>query len=612
MKNACIERLSKIFATVAAVLAFVPSIQAQPYGRDTVTANIGKIDSSAVPVPWAVTDGGNTPNLYSPLNLHALYRDQQWETNTDSQEHDFAQRGIWNYPAWFASVGAIESKVDGSASDATRSGNSVTQSFPITYVGLISQGIITKGSQNPGTWLRVLGRRDIAATAFEHGEEERNIAGVKRGPEYALDVLGFRGSENFAGITWQMTGKVDSGSGQDRMDSRRMLIQEDQFWNPTPSVIKNVVAARNVAWIDNAPGTTNPGHVTRAVGARNSLTTNVPKSAFSVIHGVGLEAKMWLAQIMYRLEETDESSKTNRHQIDDWAAMEISSPLYSDDLDVFAKTGVYVEDPNPAGPSGSPLLVPKLAGSNASGTYIEQVASIIARGDAILANIDHKNSTDVVHIKDILHLTPQKDHPSFDPSVGMQDRVGILYFNATRNRLFLSIPFKAEDWTSAAPNSHTFSSTEVTAINNQNPILWIPLDIDLATGSPVLPNGGDLTKIGDGGGSTSTETSKFAPMTVRVQNQNQLVVDGYPTTSGTPTVFWRRKGYGVEQRGKTDWAVLTVTNWGTNPYFDLSTLRAADPNGDGYTPSNFPNGMEVEIILVDPDTQDVAGTTFRI
>ncbi len=585
------------FVLLGCTLAYSPS-QAQ-VGKETVRVSIGST-SATTPEPWAITDKGQTSNLFSPLTLNSFYKEDQWGAD---QETNFAKRGIWNNPLWVSSIGVIESK-NSSNDDGTRTADQVQSSRPINYIAMISQGIITKGAPTPGSWLKAIGKRDIISTAFIPGNFEADVdddPGVEPLKDEPINFLGFRATECFTGVSGQITGLINPSNVR-QMDSRRILFLEDQLWNASASVVKNFIGARSIAWIDNQarPNESTPkGYVKNAAATRNVNITNVPKSGFNVFQGTGISSGFWFFEILWRMKDSDETDKVDDHRIDDWCSLEISSPVYSDTVDVFAKTGVYIEDPHPSGPSGSPLLVPYVAGyaipeqESDQTIYIEQVSSIIARSDAVLANIEQAKTSEIVHVRDILHLSPLKDHPSFDPDTEWNDRTGILYFNASQNRLYFSMAVKTGD-----PD-----------IDAKKPVAWIPLSIDIS--NAYLPDGGDADNIGDTPGEKSSLTETYESLSVQVQNGSQLIVEGFNST--TPSAFWRRKGYGVEQRGKTDWTSFTPENWTSSPAIPSSVLsnmqQAAD---DGFAPSDFRKGMEIEIILVHPTTRDVAGTVFRL
>lgn len=92
---------------------------------------------------------------------------------------------------------------------------------------------------------------------------------------------------------------------------------------------------------------------------------------------------------------------------------------------------------------GAPIVTPRIVGLEVEEqSYLsDNNASIVSRGKVVLGDghsVSSGYDTDVVHIRDVMHLAPRSEPPAFDDSVAPHERVGLVYYDLNRNTLRVS------------------------------------------------------------------------------------------------------------------------------------------------------------------------------
>src|SRR5690606_22118002 len=102
--------------------------------------------------------------------------------------------------------------------------------------------------------------------------------------------------------------------------------------------------------------------------------------------------------------------------------------------------GMFIPDMIPNSGGGQPVVSPELIPYSppTDTIYPERRASIVARGDVIIGDsmVNASQSdpsitgynTDVLHVRDVLHLQPRTSPPMLSENLAPSDTVGLLYF----------------------------------------------------------------------------------------------------------------------------------------------------------------------------------------
>lgn len=574
------------------------------------------VPPSGVFPPYATDDrkDGNVnqpswPNVYTPFTVQASWNDWLF-TDPSDRGKQYANRGIWLHGAGLAGVGnPVSGNEDGDYT--TRSLDQVDPNEAITYNGALGSAVLRESAPDEETRLRATGSMHITAATFSMRKtsdgtkwDVTNALNSELDPAWYAAAWneggGFRGIEDFLSISRELAPLNPASSGgspTQTLNARETATREDDVWDISPAVIKNMIASMNVVHLDGGHDSEGKSLVSvdTAAGVRGGVVTRTIDGRTAAIP-VGMEIRAVLQKSPVFIQSPERTCKESANSptfgdnetedataLADWAGLEIESPTIPEGVEIGATTGVWVDDLSPAQAGGSPIQVAAVMGIDVPQVQafsVEQDASLIARGDTLFdsspntANI--KYST--LYINDLLHLEPRDSPPIFDSAV-KSERGGAIYFDAVLNRLCVSIPIA------------TGSPEDV-----DNPaVVWMPLAVE--TDSNQDPP-------------SSTATSYLRP---------RIDLDGGAAgcsvgirmshfSSSGADFYWRRPGYGYDKLGRTQWeAVPENPQTSAAALFDASVFMAVGP--DGIDPSSLPN-VVVHIMAIDKETGEVAGLAF--
>lgn len=556
--------------------------------------------------PYAKDDNGNWPNVYSPLTIQASWTDWLYRS-FENRGTDYANRGVWLHGAGLSVVGNPVSGNDGA--HKTRSLDQVNPDEAIIYNGALGSAVLREGAPNEKTRLRATGSMHLTATTFsmrKTGDDKWDNANAReegKAPEnlstaWNAGSAAFRGIEDYIGISRELAplrSESDGGAPTERLNARETTTREDDVWDISPAVIKNMVGSINVVHLDG--GVVNEvnslASVDIAAGVRAGVVTREVDGR-TAAEPLGMKTRLILSKIPAFIQSPDRNCRESANSptfgtnetddataLADWAGLEIESPNVPEGVEIGATTGVWVDDLSPGQAGGSPIQVAAVMGSNApqvQALSVEQDASLIARGDTLFDSspntVNNKYST--LYINDLLHLEPRDSPPIFDSTV-RSERAGAIYFDASLNRLCVSIPIDT-------------SSPQLDATDPA--VVWMPLAIE-PEGTP-----------------SNTATSYVRPridIDFEATGCSVGIQMSHFSTSGAD-FYWRRPGYGYDKLGRTQWDVLPG-----NPQTSTPALFAADlfmsTGPDGIDPKTLPN-VVVHVMAIDKGTGEVAGLAF--
>jgi hypothetical protein len=480
---------------------------------------------------------------------------------------------------------------------------------------------------------------------------------------YRRHIAAVQGTENYI-VVGDSTTRVDAeGHLLDPVTPAINHNREDERWNISPAIIRRMYSVLSTAYVDNA----GDGTIDRAAGVRGAIITDTD-TALSLSRAPALPnspgwrsndtfamtgIRGWLrlavsskgspndhtyegflrnltSQVCryatanssstgWRAFNYDESAGLGR--IDDWVGYEVESPQYGENVDVVAKTGVYLEDQAKDSAGGSPIRVPELVTTSLPedrALPIEKVSSFITRSHCLFEASASETKPTTINVKDVLHLMPRKGPPAFAPDLPYYERIGIIYFDAVKNALMVSMPI----------------ATEQDVLNEKlpddAPVLWVKLKVD--TSDSAIDSAKDVAGyVGTLPYSTDqevrdaiarTDSVEYAEPRLRVTTSGTDTVtidltstlDSYSSTLSAGDVYIRRAGYGVEEKGRTEWMKLSDlgATWTTLPTTPVSVSGInAKPGVDGRLGSEFPRNI-IQIMVVDPTTGQATGASAWI
>ena len=597
--------------------------------------------------PWFSTDSSFQPNCFSPVNAQAQFAIFWDELN--NRRWQFAYRSLWFGGAIFSCAGNLPA--------AESAPVAYDPSASKSYIGLLSEAATMRGG-SPYDRFFVTGSFNLGATIFNH-DASNELEPTTNHPDIpTADVEWYRrrwvsslgGSENYATMSDALAPQNTSGDLLGPVDVRLTNYRETDLWNYSPAIVRREIGCRSTAFVDNETS----GSIGFAYGVRGAVVTDTDTSTTSSVpliygyqaflslsggltqdsKGTGFARNflnsVCMANSTPTLANFDES--LGNGIINDWAGIEIESPQYDSDMvEVRSKVGVMIEDLDPASAGGAPQLIEDgleldpPEGDRA--ISIERVASMVTRSNALFERtpvsgaIHSAGETQLVYLRDVLHLVPRTTRPSFDPGkrgdktvLRPSDKVGVLYFDAGKNALILSLPI-------VGTNGSTSSLPE------DPPVVWVKLKLE--TSAPALDLDRDVA-----GYEGSNPYQQIGQLTSAIQDaeataeyaEPRISVELDPTDSdyllitadvrfgniGAESIWWRRAGYGVEYKGRTEWVSLEETGYSTTATPRQFRVNRNDflnhVGAGGLTGDLFPRNI-LQVMAVMSGSEQVAGAS---
>jgi hypothetical protein len=408
-----------------------------------------------------------SPNEFNAQTVQGVYEEHMWPEG--HQADNFASRTIMMTGTTSSAASNLISGVG-----RTRKSDDLMENILNTNkytIGTISTASMLRGATGFDA-ASVMGATNFAVASFanppvwEPGGTDEYYRQM-----YATVV---QGSENAAWIGRRYTNASADGRVAGPVDVRNMGYKEDDLWAPVPANLGALVGTTGHVFIDNklteyltplaATAPFYSGFIDFVAGVRANIIANVEDSWVNINQVVAYDANL----LFMDMWERDPNSKTCGDErcgstIRQYTGVRINPIVDTDpecQVQIDVRVGVAVADlADSDGMLASnlhPLLAtddlavePKLATNNAS--IVADGRVVLGDGRSNLAQTGF--STDVTHIRDVLRLEARTEPPVFTEDVPAADRVGLIYFDAARGSLRVSVPYGSPstgDWKDAA------------------------------------------------------------------------------------------------------------------------------------------------------------------
>ncbi|MBI1290775.1 hypothetical protein GC173_05970 [bacterium] len=581
------------------------------------------------------------PNEYSPLTSQAVYEGALWNA---SQAADYADRIIFKTAGNFIAISNVASGPGLSRKFAT-----VAEVTSQKYVfGADCRSIATRG-QSIYDYNNHVGIAAAAFTAFHNPLSLESGASTNERRQMWVNTVSGAELNALACSNW--IASESGGTLYGPIDGRFATYKEDEDWTRTPAAIRVMYGNQSTVWLDNKktdyeipglmaaagkPHSNRAGYADFVVGARNSVVALVEGSWVNANYVAAMQANVVILESPFFTQSSTrlcgDSERCQGSHIRE--AYGIDVPAFVDPCGVIATSiGIRVSET----PNDIPDLLEALGGgepvSNVVNFGIETEvetassinrASIVANGSVVLGDGQKLGSgydSDVVHVRDVLHLQPRSEPPTFDETIANPDRVGLIYFDLKENALRVSVGLHGGEGIGSEQRAS---------------IMWRTIkfeeEVDPAK-DVVSGNSGttfkDVATVQAGLVATrevaATGQSAFtATRVIPILNGEGVVVSKQKVVFAVMAegfaldrcrIFTRRVSLSGPQAGMSFWKPVTGDALrlasGVAPGSGIVTIEA-DLGTDAGLPSEPVKGEMVEIVIVDPKSGSSSGTSVRI
>lgn len=591
------------------------------------------------PLPFARSKGAYA-NLWSPLSSQGTWRDSLWRPL--AQQTDFAERSIILSGATFSSVGNVASGVGKTRSADTWSFDGEESKY---FIGSTSIGTSLRGFSSFDD-TRIVGSANYAFTNFYDPEDEEEDGNNEK----RVHIFGMAGVEGFAHASRRISADLSTGSG--KVDARTSTIHPRDALDVTPSVIQFLIGMSGGAIIDNkragycvpeylgnppgggAPPMTHAGYINTAMGVRATVGAATRTSWINLNSAIGVASSFYLVDNPELLPPSPGHfcdlpccGERSGSRVGSWIAVFAGTPPGSPSgcppVAFGASAAAFLYDQTPDGDGGSPIMASQLVARDdayeAESIQVERFSGIISRGTTVLgdseATLDtHGYDTDVVHIRDVLHLTPREGPPEFDPTLPPSERVGLVYFDINRNAPVISV---------AMPDETGQVSWQDSSIG------WVefalkPADVRVTNGITTsnideqeFEHRNNLARNSAGDG-TSQYLHPRVELLSTLLSENSFVVTALTTgfQGLTPRMYWKLEGQGPDRIGETGWVEVEVDQI-FSPFSDETEsdgfsflIEYGGSSNEGA--SNSLHGRTVKLLAIHPTTGQTTGSSCKL
>lgn len=455
---------------------------ASSYGWDGArTLGVDPFDCDGCELPGAF------PNEFNALTVQGIFEDDMWEEGKQAEQ--FAPQTVFMIGAAHAGVSSLDAGLE-------KTYPSVMEGYPTWpkyTVGAMSHALILKG----GTYWDIFtaeGATNFGWVAIDTITEDAASTQtycISGDPETCSSWRGLFasavGAENDAFFGNRISSSGPDGKLQSGVDFRSITYKEGDVWSPTAAIATSMRGSQNSVGVDTvrleqyelplpyyndyykATTVNNPGFIYQAQGIYALIMGEVEKSFFNIAESTALRAGALFVEDLPRPDGAtcpDQrcESRVNCHYHLKGEAVQVDRCTNVDEI-VGSSVGIYMPDMQPNSGGGEPAFCPtcpngECLSEEADGTPAlnpERFASIITRGSVFFGDGHVSDGalevtgydTDVVHVRDVLHLVPRSTPPAFDPNLAPEDRTGLIYFDLTRGTLRVSVPVSnggEDDW----------------------------------------------------------------------------------------------------------------------------------------------------------------------
>lgn len=313
-----------------------------------------------------------------------------------------------------------------------------------------------------------------------------------------------QGAEILAQLGKRVTVETREEDGQDDtkwklhgpFDWRHQQWREDDLWNFVPAVVEHLISVDSYAKIDNRKAQDESkasippfGKIREAIGIQGNIIAQVKDSFINVQIATGIVIKAFSTNTFRHPCISDGNvhgddvtgcnwvnTDTAGSVIRDYVGIEVTCPNVPPEIELTSSNAMTIwATPLPTGttfptitPTASPTEgetkmeagIADTGGEAGKVRDIEKYATLIARGDVIVGDIQPADTSatgfdaGVLYVNGVLRLKARTEPPTFAANVAPSDRVGLMYFDATRNCLRVSVAAPREglqrtDWKEA-------------------------------------------------------------------------------------------------------------------------------------------------------------------
>ncbi len=422
------------------------------------------------------------PNEFDTAVIQGVFYDDMW--NSAEQESDFAERTIFMVGASNSALSSVEA--------GYRKTNPVTLNpsgwqHPKYTVGSINRGITLKGGTTRDVF-HALGSASFGFIAFDSALTDHNFPGTAYTLEDEMIHGLATGAENHSFIGKRISASDEEGGLRSGVDARTAAFKESDRWEPVVAIAGRMVGTISGVWIDGQRDTSKPlksgandpygigtstrgtyaGLVQEAIGVDSYVIGAVEGSYINVNKARGLRLSAGATESLDREDADCGECLREDSIVRDFMYIE-QTPLFNnspscpgEDVEWVQTVGMFVPEMIPNSGGGEPVVSPELVGQSADTIYPERRASIVARGDVVFGDgqVDGGRSgagitgydTDVLHVRDVLHLNPRTSAPQLSDSLAPSDKVGLMYFDLNEGAPRISVPAGGDSiaWVSLA------------------------------------------------------------------------------------------------------------------------------------------------------------------
>lgn len=577
------------------------------------------------------------PNTWSPLTVQGVYRDDLWE----DQAIDFAGRDMLLCGTVSESIINVES-----GKDKTRlQDGSIDVNASKYAVGLIAHGSVARGGS---AWdaINALGSASYASTNFYDVQDSEN-PGHDPNENRRIHSMGLVGSDNFAYLGRRISADLKDADGP--IDGRQHVMKSDDKADITPAIVDYILGMSGGVLFDNkrtdfctegghSGGKTQAGYIDNAWAIRATAGANVEGSWINVGEANCMTAMLYIGDTLKTSEDhfCNNCEREGSH-IRSWSGINIHPPYIGKtcapiQIDSYNAIVTYDQDPKASG--GSPLQVLATVSSGEESVIVEpeKGASLIVRSDVVVGDGKSETGsngfdTDVLRVNDVINLRPRTSPPTFSSNTAPSDRVGLLYFDAVRNCLRVSIAAPTSDdeswqssniaWVDLAMDQKNVDPEKDFSAGRERDRSKDKKISEQSTLKEKAKKAGELAKSGQ----SKYITPEIDLVVGQLRTDNGETAD-FPVTfllegfhGKTPRLFYRFLGHGPKREGKRGWSeieqealeapegldgisdVLTATLDATVPH---SPLRYAQP------------GQIIQFLAIHPETGQSIGSSAKL
>lgn len=622
----------------------------------TETSASTAIDTRFGLIP-SVTTLNNTFNDYIVEIVQGLFHNDMWREGRQSE--DFAQRTI-------QMIGSANAAVSNVASGPGLTRNAI----PVLEPSVRRDQKKTIGTVAISSVLRAIAVKPILERdGNKYRDNTIDPVAMVGWACFSLDTDGFadqlprendNGGENYiqyhvqdiigrkdvAMIGRPIVGLDDNGDPTGPVDARLQSRKEDDIYDIKPAVVDQLIGSEQTVYVDN-----------KKLEPFSEPQIQTALSLYSCLIALGKASwvnanKARPIQVNFEVDDRFESrpGQTDfrpESRVGRYVGIEVNNPdlqTAPDGLIESCVGAVVFANAHYALPPENRSMMDSSLSKSQTVCYPEKKVAMIARGDVVVGDSTAPAGnvsgfdTSILEINGGIHLSPRASSPALDSKVAPPHRAGLVYFDAQRNALRVSV---------AAPVSTVGGEKQGSADWRQTEVAWVDVGLDTESIVPSRDIAGGPKEPGRAAFSLAAATrdtvieslesartlavsgvSPYLRPSARVippPNPLKAAALGQPTTllmsgfDGLPRIFWRRAGVNHQGDFTSSWREISSSDMESVPGLPggdgaVSALLdfTASDSRDGHAIPPAKRGDIILFLLVDSTSGQTATTSFEL